>query len=126
MVSPSTQCGLVKVAAGGGGSTGACFREEECGQECSTVTTSQCSATTETQCQVQHVMIALPREGRQNGGSLVLLFYVGGVCVPVQHGDRAAVHQCPQPAVLHLAHHPLLIIFIITSIFFVRVRADAQ
>ena len=56
MVSPSTQCGLVKVAAGGGGSTGACFREEECGQECSLVTTSQCSATTETQCQVQHVM----------------------------------------------------------------------
>ena len=56
MVSPSTQCGLVKVAAGGGGSTGSCFREEECGQECSTVTSSQCSTTTETQCQVQHVM----------------------------------------------------------------------
>ena len=56
MVSPSTQCGLVKVAAGGGGSTGSCFREEECGQECSTVTSTQCSTTTETQCQVQHVM----------------------------------------------------------------------
>ena len=65
MVSPSTQCGLVKVAAGGGGSTGACFREEECGQECITVTTSQCSATTETQCQVQHVMIALPSTQRR-------------------------------------------------------------
>ena len=53
MVSPSTQCGLVKVAAGGGGSTGSCFREEECGQECSTVTSTQCTTTTQTQCQVQ-------------------------------------------------------------------------
>ena len=56
VVSPSTQCGLVKVAAGGGGSTGSCFREEECGQECSTVTSTQCTTTTQTQCQVQHVM----------------------------------------------------------------------
>ena len=61
MVSPSTQCGLVKVAAGGGGSTGSCFREEECGQECSTVTSTQCTTTTETQCQVQHVKLNTQR-----------------------------------------------------------------
>ena len=65
---------------------------------------------------------------------LVLLFYVGGVCVPVQHGDRAAVHQCPQPAVLHLAHHSLLLLiiifilllFIIIFSILVRVWADAR
>ena len=54
---------------------------------------------------------------------LLILIHVGGVCVPVQHGDRAAVHQCAQPAVLHLSHHRLLIIFIIVII---RFRADSQ
>merc|ERR1712013_717358 len=48
-ISAGTQCTLVKQQGSRGGGSN-CFNEQECGQQCSTVSEQQCSTVSEQQC----------------------------------------------------------------------------